>query len=123
MPLLPTEANLHRALAVHLRPGESAEVLLGAGRRVMALTQARLLVSTFPLVRAPELIIELPREAITGLRWDEDVAELALVLRVDTLDAAHHVSLPRAFGDLEAALEDLRERLDLPAPEAHDEEQ
>lgn len=123
MPLLPTEANLRRALAVHLRPGESAEVLLGAGRRVMALTQARLLISTFPLLRAPELLVALPREAITGLSWSEDAAELALMLQVDTLDAAHQVSLPRAFSDLEAALDDLRERLELHAPEALDEEQ
>jgi hypothetical protein len=67
MPFLTNDKNFRKVMQTHLHDGESIEHLFGAGRRVIALTSGRLLVSNFPFFFSPKLLLEAPIEQIESL--------------------------------------------------------
>lgn len=60
MPFFPTEDNLAKVLAGHLKPGETVLGMVGVPRLILGLTPQRVLHSTFPVWSKSKVEFEAP---------------------------------------------------------------
>lgn len=103
MPFLTNDENFRKVLQVHLTQGEELERFFGAGRKIVALTSRRLLVSNFPLLFAPKLLLEAPIDQIRGLD-SVQAASMSMDLVVELEGGTARESLPTSYSDVPGEL-------------------
>lgn len=107
MPLLTNDQNFRKTVKANLEEGELLMHFFGAGRKVVALTNDRLLVSSFPVLGRPKLLLNVKRNEITGLDR-VSAGPMAVDLVVETAGSGQvRESLPLGYSEVTRWLDDL----------------
>jgi hypothetical protein len=102
MPFAPNAKNFEAVLRTHLRDGEELAAFVGVPRKIIAVTDQRLLLSNFPIFRQPKLKFEAPLSELTELDFRPQGSNV--VVSVATTSARHDEKMQAVLGDVPGEL-------------------